>query len=150
MIAVRRCILFASALCAGCFASAAPINREQVFDRISITELKRLMQEEGYAVEDGKEDYVVWKIDGYKSEVWLSRDPWALQFHTGFGSETALERVNEWNRSKRFSRSYLTAEKHPHLELDQDLTGGVTRQRIVDFLRTCRISFVNWLDEVVP
>jgi hypothetical protein len=37
----------------------------------------------------------------------------------------------------------------PHLELDLDICGGVTEDRIRDFLKTCKVSFTAWQDEVV-
>jgi hypothetical protein len=60
-----------------------------------------------------------------------------------------LKDVNEWNRTKRYSRSYLDEEGDPFLELDLDLAGGVLKERIVDFLSTCRQSFLIWYDEVL-
>ena len=35
------------------------------------------------------------------------------------------------------------------LELDLDLAGGVTLDRIKDYLRTCRLSYTAWVAEVV-
>lgn len=74
----------------------------------------------------------------------------ALQFYSVLpGVESSLETVNEWNRTKRYSRSYLDSDQDPVLELDLDLAGGVTEDRIIDFLSTCRLSFSAWLKEVM-
>jgi hypothetical protein len=60
-----------------------------------------------------------------------------------------LAKVNAWNKTKRFSRSYLDDDDHVCLELDLDLAGGVTPDRVRDFLKTCRSAFQLWCREVV-
>jgi hypothetical protein len=74
----------------------------------------------------------------------------SIKFYSSFKSEdVTLSKVNNWNKSKRLSNSYLDDNGHPVLELELDITGGVTRDRIADFLKTCRLSFSAWVDEVV-
>ena len=60
-----------------------------------------------------------------------------------------MDKINAWNAGKRYSRSYLDEEKDPCLELDLDLAGGVTRERIVDFLLTCKQSLATCEKEVL-
>jgi hypothetical protein len=49
-----------------------------------------------------------------------------VTFHSGYDLTTSpgLERMNEWNRGKRFGRGYLDKEDDPILEMDVDLDDG--------------------------
>ncbi|QYU70641.1 YbjN domain-containing protein [Leptolyngbya sp. 15MV] len=51
-----------------------------------------------------------------------------LQFFMGYtdAKDTTLEQLNEWNRTKRFTRAYRDADGDPVLEMDVDTDmGGV-------------------------
>lgn len=51
-----------------------------------------------------------------------------IVFRTSFRSHNvSLEKVNEWNKSKRYSRCYLDKDGEPVLQLDLDLAGGITK-----------------------
>jgi len=122
----------------------------QVVTEITPAELKRLMAEEGYAVSIDDDGVITWKLDGFRTSMFTADDRQAIQFHASFSDGNAtLKKVNEWNGSKRFSRTYLDDDGDPHLELDLDLDGGVTINRILTFLRTSKASFAAWCKEVV-
>lgn len=113
-------------------------------------ELRALMEAEGYSVSPDEDGDIVWKVEGFRTLVLVTDDGTSVMFRSSFGDGNAtLERVNDWNRTKRYSRSYMDEENDPVLELDLDLAGGVTRARILDFLKTCRSSYVAWIGEVV-
>jgi hypothetical protein len=60
-----------------------------------------------------------------------------VQFHVGYDltSAPALERINEWNRVKRFGRAFLDNENDPILEMDVDLDdGGISQLLFADNL----------------
>lgn len=123
---------------------------QQVFTTITSGQVKDIMQGEGYAVSTNDDGKLIWKIDGNKTAMLLGSDNDSLQFYAAFaGGGSSLAKVNAWNKSKRYSRSYIDDDGDPVLELDLDLAGGVTRARIVDFLKTARLSFVAWRDEAV-
>lgn len=98
-----------------------------------------------------KNGTLIWKINGFKTRLIIpDGEASNIQFHTAFNDGSATpEKVNAWNRTKRYSRTYLDDDGDPHLELDLDLEGGVTRERIVNFLLTCRVSMEAWCEEVV-
>lgn len=122
----------------------------QTYDRITSAQLSAIMKEEGYSFSLDKDGDVVWKIDGFRVLVMIYPDKQSLQFKATFTDGDATpERINEWNRAKRYSKSYLNEEEHANLELDLDLVGGVQRERIKDFLKTCHMSFTAWLNTVV-
>ncbi len=52
------------------------------------------------------------------------------------GRKATLAWVNEWNRSKRFSRAYLDREGDAVLTSDLDLEGGVSRGAVREFVNT--------------
>lgn len=143
----------AATICVGLLAwsGGARANLlEQVVGSVTVEQLAEFMAGEGYAVEVNQKGFVQWKLEGFRCQVFVSNDTESLQFHSSFSDGTAtLERVNMWNRTKRYSRTYLDEEGDPHLELDLDLVGGVTPDRIRDFLKTCRASFEAWKKEVV-
>jgi len=51
--------------------------------------------------------------------------------------------ANEWNKKNYYSKSYVV-DQDMMLELDLDFDGGITRERIVDFLRVCFLSTELW------
>lgn len=133
---------------APCIAADTAIA--QTIESITVDELIDLMTNEGYAVEIHEAGFVQWKIDGYRCQVFVAENSEAIQFHISFGDGNAtLKKINLWNATKRFSRTYLDDDGDPHLELDLDLAGGVTEGRIKDYLRTCKVSLVAWCKEVV-
>ena len=49
-----------------------------------------------------------------------------LNFYAGFSTSPTLDKINEWNRDKRFSRAYLDDAGDAAVEMDLDLVQGVT------------------------
>ena len=131
--------------------SPAAAAEAAVFTSIAGAELRDILREEGYSADVNERGVVVWKIDGYRAQLFIDADDGSnMQFHASFSDGNAtLKKVNEWNRTKRYSRTYIDDDGDPHLELDLDLEGGVTRERIIDFLTTCKVSFNTWCREVV-
>lgn len=133
-----------------CSGAARAALLERVVDSMTAEQLVEFMAGEGYAVEVHESGFLQWKLDGFRCQIFIADDAQSLQFHSSFGDGSAtLKRVNEWNRTKRYSRTYLDDEGDPHLELDLDMVGGVTADRIRDYLKTCSVSFQAWRAEVV-
>jgi hypothetical protein len=66
----------------------------------------------------------------------------------GMRNPPSLERINAWNREKRFSRAYLLDDGDPVLESNLSLTGGVTLEAVVFFLKFFEENlseFVTWI-----
>ena len=58
-----------------------------------------------------------------------------LQLYIGFkGVRASVNRINEWNRTHRFSRAYIDKDNDPVLESDLDFAGGVTLDTIKNFI----------------
>lgn len=144
---------------AAAIVSAAPLVGQvggaakggDVIEKISVAELAAMMKAEGYAAEasaDGSD--IVWKIEGAKTRIFVSEDGSSIQFYVGFTSkDVTLEKVNAWNQTKKYSKSYLDKAGDPCLELDLDFDGGITRDRVLDFAKTARVSFETWRTTVL-
>ncbi|MFC1512225.1 YbjN domain-containing protein [Candidatus Latescibacterota bacterium] len=123
---------------------------EQVYETISKSQIMSIMQGEGYAVSYDEREEILWKLEGNPTYIYFIDDDQSIMFWAGVESDnTTLRNVNDWNMNARYSRAYIDEEGDPILELDLDLEGGVTRDRIVDFLITCRDSYNLWLDECI-
>lgn len=147
LLALAACLSFGAIVCSAADRGAL---LEEAVDSMTLTQLNEFMAGEGYAVEVKEAGFLQWKLEGFNCQIFVSEDAESLQFHSSFADGTAtLKRVNEWNRTKRYSRSYLDDDGDPHLELDLDMCGGVTTDRIRDFFKTCRVSFEAWKLEVV-
>lgn len=125
------------------------IGAEQMITKITANELLAVMRQEGYSVEVDKDGDIVWTLNGYKALMLIPNGN-SLQFYTSFAESKAdLQRANTWNMNKRYSRCYIDKNGRACLELDLDLQGGVSMDRIRDFLSTCRDSFSIWYQEVL-
>jgi hypothetical protein len=52
-----------------------------------------------------------------------------LKFYLGFlDNKPSLEKINEWNATKRFSRAYLDQDEDACVEMDLDLVQGVSAE----------------------
>jgi len=122
----------------------------KVVASISQSEMKDLMEAEGYSASINDDKILIWKIEGICAQMFVAEDEKSIQFHVSFSDGNAtLKKVNQWNRSRKYSRTYLDDDGDPHLELDLDIEGGVTEARIIDFLKTCRVVLPVWASEVV-
>ena len=131
-------------------AAKSAAAKSPVVTTLKVDQRYQLMHDEGYAVEKSPDGFVKWKVEGLKTVMFVAKDSKSIQFYASFTDGNAtLKKVNEWNKSKKYSRSYLNDDGEPCLELDLDLEGGVTEARILDFLTTCRISLDGWYADVV-
>jgi hypothetical protein len=55
------------------------------------------------------------------------KDCQSVQFWSGFDMDKGsdLERINVWNRDKRYGKAYLDGEMDPFLEMDVNMSGGL-------------------------
>lgn len=113
--------------------------------------LESIMKAEGYtSVTIDEEGDIIWKIEGLSAAVIIDEDGESLLFQITFSdSKATLQHINNWNQTKRYSRSYIADDDRIVLELDLSLKGGVGKARIIDFLKTSRVSLAAWSQEVV-
>lgn len=74
------------------------------------------------------------KINGITYQVYFRNctdgtDCEDLNFYLGFlDLKPGLEKINEWNLNKRFSRAYVDQDEDACIEMDLDLVKGVTAE----------------------
>jgi Putative bacterial sensory transduction regulator len=70
-------------------------------------------------------------------------------WRTSDSTRPSADRMNEWNRSKKYSKAYFDRDRDPVLELDLDLAGGVTIARLKDFAHTTNTSVTTFVQQVL-
>jgi diacylglycerol kinase family enzyme len=77
----------------------------------------------------------------------------SIQAHTAWTTNDttrpSADKMNDWNRTKRYSKVYVDNDRDPVLQLDLDLAGGVTVARIKDFAFTTQVSITRFTAEVL-
>jgi len=144
-------VLLPAALAPQAPQAPATGSDETVLQSVDAETLKQILGQEGYlGVEIDKDGDLLFLIDGDKVVLTIEKDKKSIMVGDGWsGTNVDLRKVNEWNRDKKYSRAYIDDEGDPVLELDLDLTGGVTVARIKDFLRTVRTSLSYFFREVI-
>ena len=82
---------------------------------------------------DGNQAFT-FKLGAYK--VVLFAKPNDLQLFQKFSDKVDIAKVNDWNRTHRFSRVYLDTDGGACLEADLDFAGGVTSDTVHEFIKT--------------
>jgi hypothetical protein len=113
-------------LAAGLLASRPATLRA---DTMTADDLQALLRTEGYTVDRvDAQGNVVFKVEGTKVLALIQSNKTTIVFHIGWSgaAEATQKKVNDWNKTKLYSRAYLDDEGDPALELDLDLRDGVT------------------------
>ena len=122
-------------------AMAAP---DTLYTNITADQLGQIMERNGWVV-DASWGGITWYIDDTYASIFMYDDGNAIQFYKYItGVRYSLWEINQWNRDHRYSRSYLDMDGDPVIELDLDLSGGVTEARIIEWLKTCHVSLIWW------
>lgn len=72
-----------------------------------------------------------------------------LNFYAGWANTgfKSLDRINEYNANRRFSRAYLDDVGDPCVEMDLDLDfAGLPRQNVVEYLNTWSLTIHDFRD----
>ncbi|MBY0459787.1 MAG: YbjN domain-containing protein [Gemmataceae bacterium] len=123
---------------------------EDVVTKMSAARIERIMNsfndvKNFKELDDGTYSF---ETGGLKVVVFNKGD--SLQLFAGFAGKATLSRINEWNRTKRFTRAYTTEKGEPVLESDLELTGGVTEKNVKEWMKTyvlCLKAFKKHLEE---
>jgi hypothetical protein len=130
-------------------------DTKPVLATVTAEEVADIFRGEGFGPEVTKdssgEPMLRFKVEGFNCNLFFYgvKDGRAesLQFGIAFADKLSMERVNEWNRSKRFLKAHLGAEGDARVTMDVDLEGGVTRDHLVVCLQTWRsilLSFIRF------
>ncbi len=116
-----------------------------IIKTLSADQLMEVLSKEGLVPEKTKETVIRVKMDQVGVLFFVSDSKENIQAYAGFESDnTTCAKVNQWNAEKRFSRAYLDDDDDPVIELDLDLEGGITQERLIDFITTVRHSVAGF------
>lgn len=94
----------------------------------------------GFSIIGRTDRFIQFDMGGFRVQLFpRETSAWLLAGFTADG-RVLPGRINEWNRTKRFSRAYLDAEGDPIIESDIDLEGGITEKAMVAWIRTFAVS----------
>ena len=140
--------ILAAGFAAIALSAAAPVHAELVgATRTSV--IADIVKAQGMKADikksDGEPDYIESSHDGLKYLILFmncnddKRDCKTIQFYMGYNDakDTSLDKLNSWNRDKRFARAYRDDEGDPVLEMDLDLDfNGIPRENVGEALNT--------------
>lgn len=129
------------------------IHPSEVVTRISAPEMLSIFQQEGFYAEAGQDAVgdprIAFKVEGIRCHLYFydveDGRASSLQFATAFNARPGLDKVNEWNRRKRFLKTYLDGDGDIHMEMDLDLDGGVTKGHLAEQIKLWRNSLLACL-----
>lgn len=135
------------ALSASALFAATPAQAELVNARNPAT-IKAIVESQGWPatlISKADEDpYIESNRGGLKFLVLFmncdeGKNCKTLQYYMGFSDakDVSLDRLNKWNKEKRFARAYKDDEGDPVLEMDVDLDfGGIPRENVGETFNT--------------
>ncbi len=134
-------LLAAAVLAAGLLAApAVQAEQGEIIKSLSIADTERLLQALKVDYTEKSEGVYLFQLKGYKCLLYNKGKN--LQFYAGFKMRrpVTLGRINEWNKTKRYSRAYIDKEGDPVIEMDLDLEGGVAYGAVGEFIRTWMLT----------
>jgi hypothetical protein len=109
----------------------------EVITSISVGDLRSLLSEMGYQPRSLEGQDNAWAVQMADRPVLIriggEGKNLLLWSYVQGGS---INKVNEWNKEKRFSRAYLDGDGDANVEWDIDLEGGVTIDAVREGIRT--------------
>lgn len=139
-------------ICAAFFVlvTSAFAEAPVIVEKMTVEDVAAILTEEGYQPEIDGDSACNFKVQGLTAQILLYEEGASIQFHSSWiNTDATLERVNEWNKNWRCSRAHLDDEGNPHMRADLDLAGGVTKNRIKNFIEVCNYLLVNFSKEVI-
>ncbi len=126
----------------------APAHAELVNAKAPAT-IQAIVESQGWPAtliaKDGEDPYIESNRNGLKFLVLFMncndahKDCKTLQYYMGFSDakDVSLDRLNEWNKTKRFARAYRDDDGDPVLEMDVDVDfAGIPRENIGETFNT--------------
>jgi hypothetical protein len=124
-------------------ASAQNTRNETVYLSMSLEQMLEFLDQSGFITESGTDDegesYIDIKLGDFDSTLYLSDckkgQCSTLELYWGMELEdVGLQAINQFNHSNLFVQAFLDEEEYPWLSSALDLTGGVTRKNIVNWI----------------
>jgi len=137
----------ALALATTALFSATPAHAELI-NATNPATIKAIVESQGWpatiVAKEGDDPYIESTRSGLKFLVLFmnceeGQKCKTLQYYMGFSDakDVSLERLNQWNKDKRFARAYKDDEGDPVLEMDVDLDfAGIPRENVGETFNT--------------
>jgi len=130
------------------------VSDQRVMTSITGQELNDILVDAGFSAGKVDDDGdVLVKVEDKAFYFLIGRNRDSIEAKTAWrttdASRPSIDRMNDWNRTKKYSKTYFDNERDPVLQLDLDLAGGVTVARIKDFALTARVSLKAFTSEVL-
>lgn len=145
-MSLRFVFAFAAAL-----MFSAPAWSQASIESLDGQGVQRMLGDLGFTGSElDADDDVIVRMQGYRVLVLVgsNKGKSLMARFAVSGSKATLASMNEWNRTKQYSRAFLDADGDPVLESDLDLEGGVSEARVKDFLRTYNDSLRLFLNDI--
>lgn len=120
---------------------------DEVLERLTIAQTERIL---GYLSSDFKEldnRTYLFTLGGCKVLLFSKAD--SLQLYVNFTGNYSMSRANEWNETRRYTRSYVKQDGSIVLEADYSLEGGVTMKNIANFFVLYKAALEIFMQEVL-
>ena len=117
-------------------ATAQPASAQEVMTSVSAKHMESILS--GMSLDFTAKNDHTWKFElgGKNVLLFLEHDNTDAQLYIAFGDiKVDPKKMNEWNKSKRFSRAYMDDDKNPVLEADLDFAGGTTDDIITAWIK---------------
>ena len=127
--------------------AATPAHAELI-NATSPATIKAIVESQGWpatiVAKSGDDPYIESNRNGLKFLVLFmnctdNKNCKTLQYYMGFSDakDVSLDRLNKWNKDKRFARAYKDDEGDPVLEMDVDLDfAGIPRENVGETFNT--------------
>jgi len=127
--------------------SAAPAHAELI-NAANPATIKAIVESQGWPAtlvnKAGEDPYIESNRGGLKFLVLFmncdeGKNCKTLQYYMGFSDakDVSLDKLNKWNKDKRFARAYKDDEGDPVLEMDVDLDfGGIPSENVGETFNT--------------
>jgi hypothetical protein len=136
------------------FSVAANAKSNKLYNSLTLKQIETIMKQQGYNVELYEDKEVVaWTSNRYNDSISLitTDNSNSLNFYTyekGSNYSFTVNDANNWNKKYKYSKIYIDKDNDIIIELDLDLTGGITEDRIIDFFKTCDMSLNKFMEVI--
>lgn len=133
--------------------SAQGASQAGIISKLPANDLADVLRSNGFTeVTVDDEKTVIAKGDGLVFLFLIFQDGDSIQANAfwDLGDDSAsLFDLNDWNAKYRFSKAIRLDSGNPCLQFDLVLTGGVTRERLNDYLSIVKYQTAGFRDQVI-
>lgn len=133
-----------------------------IYNGIQGQDVVNVLHKLGYSArlttDSGGDPKVITKMEGVTNYIYFyachgnkgDKTCKSIEFYVGFAKDMSAEKASKWNRTRRFSDSYISAQGHARLESDIETAGGITQANLIHQIKlwddnlSAFLKFINW------